>query len=77
MEVYNLDGTKVYKNDLWLCVSGEKRGSLSAKEVYKLYKKDSILSIFLNTAAAVIFQSGVQQIIKVEFSKNLLFNQLL
>ena len=38
-EVYNWDGAKVYKNDLWLCVAGEKRGLLSAKEVYELYKK--------------------------------------
>ena len=39
VEVYNLDGAKVYKNNLWLCVAGEKRGLLSAKEVYELYKK--------------------------------------
>jgi hypothetical protein len=38
VEVYNLEETKVYKNDLWLCVSGKKRGSLSAKKVYELYK---------------------------------------
>ena len=42
--------------------------------------KDGTLSTFTGLSVdigIVIFQSGVQQIIKVEFSKNLLFNQLL
>ena len=38
VEVYDLEGNKVYKNDLWLCVSGKKRDILTAKEVYDYYK---------------------------------------
>ena len=38
VEVYDLEGSRVYKNDLWLCVSGKKRHLLSAKEAYDYYK---------------------------------------
>jgi hypothetical protein len=38
VEVYDLEGSRVYKNDLWLCVSGKKRHVLNAKEVYDYYK---------------------------------------
>ena len=38
VEVYDLEGRKVYKNDLWLCISGKKRDTLTAKEVYDYYK---------------------------------------
>ena len=37
-EVYDLEGNKVYKNDLWLCVSGKKRHVLTPREVYDYYK---------------------------------------
>ena len=48
IEVYNLDETKVYKNDLWLLVLGKKKSSLSAKEVYELYKTRFNIEHFLN-----------------------------
>lgn len=38
VEVYDLKGSRVYKNDLWLCVSGKKRHLLKAQEVYDYYK---------------------------------------
>ena len=38
VEVYDLEGSRVYKNDLWLCVSGKKRHLLKAQEVYDYYK---------------------------------------
>jgi len=38
VEVYDTEGNKVYKNDLWICVSGKKRDILTANEVYNYYK---------------------------------------
>jgi hypothetical protein len=38
VEVYGLKGSRVYNNDLWLCVSGKKRHLLKAQEVYDYYK---------------------------------------
>ena len=37
-EVYNLEGNKIYNNDLLICVSGKHRNQLTAKEVYSYYK---------------------------------------
>jgi IS4 transposase len=37
-EVYDLEGNKIYKNDLLICVSGKNRNELSPKEVYDYYK---------------------------------------
>lgn len=38
VEVHDTEGSKVYKNDLWICVSGKNRDMLTAKEVYHYYK---------------------------------------
>ena len=37
-EVYDLEGNKIYNNDLLICVSGKHRHQLTAKEVYNYYK---------------------------------------
>ena len=39
IEVFDHNGKKKYKRDLWLCVSGESKNQLSAKEVYLYYKQ--------------------------------------
>ena len=37
-EVYDIDGNRIYKHDLLICVSGKHRDLLSAKSVYEYYK---------------------------------------
>ncbi len=39
---------KMYKRDLWLCVSGDKKDKLSAIEVYQYYKQRFDIEHFLN-----------------------------
>lgn len=38
VEVYDLEGNKIYKSDLLICVSGKHRNELSPREVYDYYK---------------------------------------
>ena len=38
VEVYDLEGNKIYNNDLLICVSGKHRNELSPREVYDYYK---------------------------------------
>ena len=38
VEVFDHNGKKKYKRDLWLCVSGKKKNQVSAKEAYLYYK---------------------------------------
>ena len=38
VEVYDLEGNKVYNNELWLCVSGKRRDEIKAEEIYNYYK---------------------------------------
>jgi hypothetical protein len=37
-ELYDIDGNRIYKHDLLICVSGKRRDLLSAKSVYEYYK---------------------------------------
>ena len=37
-ELYDIDGNRIYKHDLLICVSGKHRDLLSAKSVYEYYK---------------------------------------
>ena len=38
VEVHDTEGSQVYKNYLWICVSGKNRDMLTAKVVYYYYK---------------------------------------
>ena len=37
-EVYDIDGNRIYKHDLLICVSGKRRDLTSAKLVHEYYK---------------------------------------
>ena len=38
VKVYDLEGNKIYKNDLLICISGKHRNDLTPREVYDYYK---------------------------------------
>ncbi len=49
-EVYDLEGNKIYKNDLLIYVSDKHRHELCAKEVYGYYKSRFDIEHFFKVA---------------------------
>lgn len=62
VELYDLEGKKIYNNDLWLCVSGKKRNQLTPKEVYIYYKQRFDMEHFFKFAKSKLRFDKLQTI---------------